>query len=90
MRTTPVDDERHAQRTSFGFHRYQADVDRYNAVADEVMTQAGVKVIDLAGFTAACLLPEGEALFSDGVHFSPTVQAAQGAWLAGILTAMAG
>lgn len=79
IRTTPVDDERHAGRTGFGFHRYQRDVATYNGIADAVMQAAGVTILDLHGFTLSC----GEELFSDGVHFTAAVQQRQGAWLAG-------
>lgn len=79
IRTTPVDDERHAQRTRFGFHRYERDVQTYNAIADEVMQAAGVPIIDLHSFTLAC---PGE-LFRDGVHFAKPVIREQALWLAG-------
>ena len=88
LRTTAVDDEAHAKRLKFGFHRYQKDIDQYNAVADQVMADEQITVIDIATFTQTCLLPDDIDRYTDGVHFSPMVQAQQGAWLAGHLSAM--
>lgn len=44
--TTPIQDARHAARGA-GFDRFEADVERYNAVALRVMREAGVPVHDL-------------------------------------------
>lgn len=76
IRTTPVDETRHAL-WSKSFDRREADLEVYNRIADEVMDRAGVPVIDLHGFTAS--LP-GE-LFRDHVHFHPWVSRAQAGFL---------
>jgi dienelactone hydrolase/lysophospholipase L1-like esterase len=66
--TTPILDERHAQRKA-SFDRFEADVARYNAAALAVMRAAGVPVHDLhwvveqAGVAAA--------LGPDGTHYTP-------------------
>src|SRR5438094_7748907 len=44
--STPIDDARHARRGA-GFDRFDADVQRYNACALEVMREAGVPAHDL-------------------------------------------
>lgn len=80
--TTPVDDVLHANRTRFGFHRTQANVDRYNAIAADVFAE--VPSIDLAAFTANL----GEEIFRDGVHFSKAVIEKQGIYMAGIISGM--
>jgi hypothetical protein len=83
IRTTPVDDAMHARRDA-GFGRVQTDVDQYNRIADEVMAETQVPVIDLARLTEQLDLPSGK--FADGVHFVPEVQRCQGAYLAGWVT----
>lgn len=80
VETTPVDDEMHRARKC-GFERMQADVIVYNRIADEVMAQAGVPVIALGAFTAR--LGSGAEIYSDGVHFLPSVQQQQAAFIAG-------
>jgi lysophospholipase L1-like esterase len=78
IRTTPVDDSLHAAR-GCSFDRYDKDVDAYNAIADSVMSAAGISIIDLHGFIRS--LPE--AGFRDGVHFHQETVEKQGVWLAG-------
>jgi lysophospholipase L1-like esterase len=80
VRTTPVIDEIHNAR-SRSFHRHAADVAAYNATADEIMTEAGVPIIDLHAFSAR-FVPAG---FVDHVHFSEDVREKQAAFLAGAL-----
>lgn len=80
VRTTPVVDEIHNRRASF--QRHGADVVAYNAVADRVMGEAGVPVVDLFSFTEK-FLPEG---YCDHVHFTEEVRVAQAAFLAGALS----
>lgn len=83
VRTTPVDDAKHAQR-GCGFTRTQSDVERYNMIADEVMRTHDVPDIDLHGFTDRLRdADDPAAIFRDGVHFTDAVQAQQGAFLAG-------
>ncbi len=80
VRTTPVVTEIHNAR-SRAFHRFAADVAAYNAIADAVMAEAGVPVIDLHGFSAR-FVPAG---FIDHVHFSEAVREKQAAFIAGAL-----
>ncbi|HEV7301553.1 MAG TPA: SGNH/GDSL hydrolase family protein [Tepidisphaeraceae bacterium] len=76
LRITPVVDEIHNARASF--HRYQADVDRYNAIADGVMRDADAHVIDFAAFCQA-LLPES---LIDHVHYDEAARARQAKFIA--------
>ncbi len=78
--TTPVDDERH-RRLNASFTRLDADVQRYNAAAGEVMRPAGVPQIDLYTFTRNL----GPDVYVDHVHFSEQVSARQAALIAGFL-----
>jgi hypothetical protein len=78
IRTTPVDDQMH-NSCGLTFNRYEADVERYNAVADEVMSASGVGSIDLHGFTRSL---EGD-LFCDHVHYAEPVRKLQAAHIAG-------
>lgn len=77
LRITPVVDEVHNKR-SRSFHRYAADVDAYNAVADAVMKSAGVEIIDTYGF---CLqfVPDG---FIDHIHYTEAARKMQGEFIA--------
>jgi len=79
MRITPIDDELHARR-GCGFGRIQADVERYNLIADEVMTARAVPVIPLDEFMLE--LGEKMEIYRDGVHFLKPVHPLQGAYLA--------
>jgi len=85
VRTTPVDEAVHAAKKDF--RRLAADVDAYNAVADEVMAAHNVPTIDLFGFS--CRFPP-EALESDGVHFGEAWRPLQAAYLVGQLAARFG
>lgn len=78
-RLTPVVDEWHS-RPGRSIWRRQADVDVYNAVADEVMGAEGVPVNDLGGAMQAAGVEE--CLLADGVHLSH-----EGATLVGDLVA---
>jgi lysophospholipase L1-like esterase len=80
VRTTPVITEIHNAR-SRSFHRFAADVAAYNAIADEIMAEAKVPVIDLHGFSAR-FVPAG---FIDHVHYSEAVREKQAAFIAGAL-----
>lgn len=77
VRTTPVIDEVHNQRST-AFQRFAADVATYNAIADGVMAEAGIQVLDLHGFSAD-LVPAG---FCDHVHYRPAIRDAQAEFLA--------
>ena len=82
VRTTPVEDARH-QRYSPHFSRYDRDVVLYNEIADKVMAEFGVPVIDLYHFTKA-LMQDGEVYGEhDHVHFCDEVRKLQAAYIAG-------
>ena len=66
--TTPIIDERHAQRRA-NFDRVEADVRRYNAVAAAVMREAGVPVHDLHWVVEQA--GTATLLEKDGTHYGP-------------------
>jgi dienelactone hydrolase/lysophospholipase L1-like esterase len=66
--TTPILDERHAQRKA-SFDRFEADVARYNGAALAVMRAAGVSVHDLHWLVEQTGVET--ALGPDGTHYSP-------------------
>ncbi len=80
VRTTPVVDEIH-NRLNTTFHRHAADVDTYNACADEIMRAHNVPMIDLFTFTRNL----GENLYLDHVHYHETIRAQHAAFIAGSL-----
>jgi len=83
VRTTPIDDARHAMRKC-KFGRLQKDVDRYNAIADRVMMANEIPMVDLS---PVCVeLDDGSGPHRDGVHFVNEVKRLQGAYLAGRIT----
>lgn len=66
--TTPILDDRHAKRGA-NFDRFEADVKKYNVVAQEVMRKANVPVNDLHA-----VVVDGDAeklLGKDGTHYTP-------------------
>lgn len=77
MRITPVVDEIHNKRST-SFHRFAADVDAYNKVADEVMKEARAEIIDTYTF---CLqfVPNG---FIDHIHYTEEARRKQGEFIA--------
>ena len=79
VRTTWVDDARHA-RIAHAFKRCNADVQTFNAIADEEMANAQIPVLDLNPMSA--IFPEP---FCDHVHFTEEVRACQAAYLAGAM-----
>lgn len=50
------------------FHRYNRDIDAYNAVAGEIAAAAGFETNDLGAFVTE---RGPDELISDGVHFTP-------------------
>jgi lysophospholipase L1-like esterase len=80
IRTTPCDEQIHNQ-PHMTFHRFAADCDAYNQVADEIMSAVGIPIIDLHTFTRNL----GPDLYCDHVHFHESVRAQQAAFLAGWL-----
>ena len=82
IRTTPVVDTIHNPRSK-AFKRYDADLQKYNQIADEVMAAQGVASIDLYQFTKEL----GIEQFTDHVHYKESARALQAAYLAGYLQA---
>ena len=83
VRTTPVDDALHNSRTVL-FELFDAEVDRYNKCADEVMAQYGAPTIDLNEFSRR-FMPDG---LIDHVHYDEAVREAQGKFIAQGLDAL--
>ena len=83
IRTTPVVDSIHNTK-SRSFHRYAADLEIYNQIADEVFSQNNIPVIDLFGFTRQL----GEDQFIDHVHYSDKARDLQAAFIAGFLQSL--
>ena len=68
--TTPIIDDRHAQRKA-GFDRVEADVQKYNAAAVTAMKQARIPINDLhtvveSGGKARLMLPDGTHYTQEG------------------------
>lgn len=82
LRTTPCDETVH-NRAGSSFYRFSADCVEYNRVADHVMSDAGVPLIDLHTFT----LNLGADLYCDHVHFHNHIREKQAAFIAGWLVA---
>jgi hypothetical protein len=80
IRTTPVDERLHNDGR-VPFYRFEADVERYNAIADAIMAGHGVPIVDLHAFT----LTVAARVYDDHVHFVASVRDAQGAFVAGAL-----
>jgi len=66
--STPIVDERHNARKDINFQRFDADVERYNRAALEVVNRAGLKVNDLRGVVER--LGILESVMPDGVHLT--------------------
>ena len=82
VRTTPVDDARHNRLAPFD--RFEDDVARCNAAADEILCAAGAAIIDLHGFTKNL----GDDVYVDHVHYAEAVRAQQAAFIAGFICAL--
>ena len=80
INSTPTSTLRHSRVKAF--YRLKEDVPAYNAVAEAVMAEHGIPVIDLYGFTQALGLSEDD-LFRDHTHFLPSVIQLQAAYMAG-------
>lgn len=82
VRTTPLN-KKHVLP---GYMRKGDDIARYNKIADSVMIESGVQIIDLYSFT----LNLGEDIYinenKDQVHFTESAAAAQAAYIAGALS----
>ena len=82
IRTTPLDETIHNAR-GVGFLRYNADHSTYQQVADDIMREANIPVIDLHTFTANL----GPDLYLDHVHFPEPIREKQAAYITGWLDA---
>ena len=80
MRTTPVVDSIHNTKSS-SFHRFAADVETYNRIADELCQNHKVPVIDLYSFSKQL----DEEQFKDHVHYKEPASALQAAFIAGVV-----
>jgi len=80
--TTPVDNKMHYERKSMD--RYNEDVEAYNSVAESIMKENNIKIIDLYTFTMSL---EKEPHY-DGVHFKPENAHLQAAFIAGFIFGM--
>ena len=83
IRTTPVVDSIHNTK-GHSFHRYAADLEIYNQIADEVFSRNNIPVIDLFGFTRQL----GEDQFIDHVHYSDKARDLQAAFIAGFIQSL--
>jgi lysophospholipase L1-like esterase len=83
VRTSPVIDAIHNAKSQ-AFHRHLSDVIVYNSIADSVMHEWGVAIVDLFGFTGRL----GDDVFLDHVHFVEPVRQLQAAFIAGYLSAV--
>ena len=81
--STPVDDEQH-NRECKEISRYNKDLVEYNAIAEKVMTELGVPIIDLYTFTTNL----DEPLYVDHVHYFEPVRKLHAAFIAGQLLAL--
>ncbi len=92
IRTTPCDETIH-NHDGMAFHRFAADGQAYNEVADRIMRDHGVPVIDLYTFTNNLRLLSAEQatqaqpddLYCDHVHFHDHIRRQQAAFIAGWL-----
>ncbi|MCU6708727.1 SGNH/GDSL hydrolase family protein [Paenibacillus sp. J5C_2022] len=83
IRTTDVITEIH-NAISKPFKRYHEDVLAYNAIADELMREYNIPMIDLYSFTSKF----GPQAYCDHVHFTEEVRHLQAAFIAGFLESM--
>lgn len=82
IRTTPLHEATHNGSAFPGFYRFERDLAEFNAVADSIMVESGIPMIDMAGFTSAQSQSVSD-LFCDHVHFRESIRELQGAFLAG-------
>lgn len=78
--TTPVVDTIHNSRKA-GFLRFNRDVLLYNSIAEKIMKEYDVPVIDLYTFTKSL----GEHAYIDHVHFNEDARSMQAAFITGCL-----
>ncbi len=80
--TTAVPDDRHNAAVQ-EFKRYNRDVVTYNNIAERIMGQANVPIIDLYAFSKSL----GEDIYCDHVHFKEEIRRLQAAFIVGWLCA---
>jgi lysophospholipase L1-like esterase len=80
IRTTWVVDDIHNRKSS-SIRRYEADVLKYNAIADEVCRKNKIPSIDLYTFSKQ----QGMEHIADHVHFDEPTRALQAAYIAGFV-----
>lgn len=80
IRTTAVIDSIH-NANQRSFHRYAADLLRYNQIADEVCLKNKIPVINLYSFTENL----GSDRYIDHVHYKEPVRALQAAFIVGFI-----
>jgi lysophospholipase L1-like esterase len=85
VRITPVVESIH-NNSGRSFHRYLADIAVYNRIADEIMSESGIPVVDLFNFT----IQLGNDQSPDGVHFTESARSLQAAFIAGSIHAHTG
>ncbi len=81
VRTTPCDENIHNEKSKT-FHRFEADCESYNEVADNIMKNNEISSIDLNTFTNNL----GTDLYCDHIHFKESVREKQAAFIAGFLS----
>lgn len=74
--TTPADETVHNAKCT-GFKRYDRDVVHYNKIADKVMREADIPIIDLYSFT----LPFIPTAYIDHIHFNDEVRKKQAQYI---------
>ena len=73
INSTPVDNDLHNQSTLRSY-RYDWDVVEYNKIADKVMNENNVDVIDLYDYTKSF---ETKDMYRDYIHFNDDISAKQ-------------
>lgn len=81
--TTPFLESIHNSRKG-GFLRYAKDLKNYNTIAEKVIINQNIDMIDLYNFTNNL----GQNLYCDHVHFVEEVRKLQGAFIAGYLNSL--
>ena len=88
VRSTPVVDSIHnPPRRKNSFQRHAADVIAYNKIADSLMHDANIPLIDLYTFTKNV---GGDSSYIDHVHYNDKVRQLQAAYIAGSLRSICG
>ena len=75
INTTPVVDSLHNAKRTYNF-RYNADVIKYNCIAEKIMNKYGIPIIDLYTFTKD-VLANRDNCFRDELHYSDKVSLIQ-------------